>query len=103
MIKEINANELKNILESKSDQYFLLDVREPYEFYDFNIGGTLIPLKELPTRMNEIPLDKEIIAICKAGVRSQHAARIIHTTYSDVKVSNLRGGLIAWVEAFGIS
>lgn len=97
MIKEINTSELKNRLNDNTDDIFLLDVREPHEFNQFNIGGTLIPLGELKEKINILPDNKEIVVVCKSGVRSMRAAQFIAEKKKDVHVFNLKGGLVAWV------
>ena len=59
----------------------------------------LIPLKELPARAKEIDMhrDKDIIVICRAGVRSTTAAAIL-TGLGFEHVSNLKGGMLDWDE-----
>ncbi len=81
----------------------LLDVREEDEYNGElgHVAGTmLIPLKELPARAAEltVPKDAEIIAICRAGVRSSTAAAIL-TGLGFEHVYNMRGGMIDWLEA----
>jgi sulfur dioxygenase len=78
----------------------LLDVRETEEFageLGHIPGSRLIPLKELPARVQEIEdyKDKDVIVICRAGVRSTTAAAIL-TGLGFEHVSNLRGGMIDW-------
>jgi glyoxylase-like metal-dependent hydrolase (beta-lactamase superfamily II)/rhodanese-related sulfurtransferase len=78
----------------------LLDVREPSEYkgeLGHISGSLLIPLKELPTRANEIEENKNrhIVAICRSGVRSTTAAAIL-TGLGFEQVSNLRGGMVDW-------
>ncbi|HEY4787769.1 MAG TPA: rhodanese-like domain-containing protein, partial [Bacteroidales bacterium] len=97
MVGEINASDLKHRLDNSPETLFLLDVREPSEFEYFNIGGTLIPLNKLPDRLHEIPDNKDIIVICKSGVRSFKAARYISESRKDVNILNLKGGLMAWL------
>jgi adenylyltransferase/sulfurtransferase len=89
MVGEINISDLKE----KLDSVFLLDVREPYEFNNYNMGGTLIPLRDLPDRLSEIPADKDIVVVCESGVRSMHAAQYLSGIYTNIKVFNLKGGL----------
>lgn len=81
----------------------LLDVREVDEFNGElgHIGGSiLIPLKHLPERAKELEKDKEreIVAICRAGVRSTTAAAIL-TGLGFEHVCNLRGGMLDWIDA----
>ena len=68
--------ELKRKIDAKED-FFLLDVREPNEFQIGRIpGSTLIPLGEVPQRVNEIPRDKEIIVHCKMGGAERQGRRV---------------------------
>jgi sulfur dioxygenase len=78
----------------------LLDVRELEEFtgeLGHIPGSKLIPLKELPARVGEIEAykDKDVIVICRAGVRSTTAAAIL-TGLGFEHVSNLKGGMLDW-------
>jgi rhodanese-related sulfurtransferase len=77
---------------------FLLDVREPWEYLAGHVpGATLIPLSELEERVNEVPRDRPILAICHTGQRSLTAAGyLLHLGYPDV--SNIDGGTAAWIE-----
>jgi glyoxylase-like metal-dependent hydrolase (beta-lactamase superfamily II) len=78
----------------------LIDVREPDE-YNGELGhiegSRLIPLKELPARMKELDnqQDREIIAICRSGVRSTTAAALL-TGLGFAHVHNLKGGMVDW-------
>ena len=92
---ETTVTELKKKMDAKDD-FFLLDVREPNEFQIGRIpGSTLIPLGEVPQRVNEIPRDKEIIVHCKMGGRSAKAATFLRQQgFKNVK--NLTGGILAW-------
>ena len=77
---------------------FVLDVREPVEYRSGHIAGArLIPLGEVPRRLNEIPRDREIILICASGHRSLAAARTL--VPAGYKVLNLQGGMLAWQRA----
>ncbi len=77
---------------------FLLDVREPWEYREGHVpGAQLIPLAELEQRVNEVPRDRPILAICHSGQRSLAAAGyLLNLGYSDV--SNVDGGTAAWIE-----
>lgn len=79
-----------------------IDVREAKEFYGelgHIEGSRLIPLHELADRQNEIEdaKDKELIMICRSGVRSTTAAAIL-TALDFTNVSNLKGGMVEWNE-----
>jgi sulfur dioxygenase len=80
----------------------LLDVREPDEFWGelgHIRGSVLVPLKELPSRAAEFATfkEKDVIAVCRAGVRSATAAAIL-TGLGFEHVSNLKGGMLDWNE-----
>jgi len=92
---ETTVTELKKRMDAKAD-FFLLDVREPNEYQIGRIpGSTLIPLGEVPQRVNEIPRDKEIIVQCKMGGRSAKAAAFLRQQ-GFTRVKNLTGGILAW-------
>jgi adenylyltransferase/sulfurtransferase len=93
-VSGIQAEELKQRLDAGEDLY-LLDVREEYEYEISNIGGHLIPLGELPKRINELDASQEIIALCKMGPRGARAVEVLHQAGFD-KVRNLTGGIRAW-------
>lgn len=65
---EISVEEFASLQKSGED-YFLLDVREPFEYEICHIHGYLIPLQELPQRMQELDNTKNIIVHCKSGGR----------------------------------
>src|SRR5512133_2236408 len=71
-IPEITPEELKQKLDGGED-VFVLDVREPHEYQICNIGGYLIPLNDLPKRVNELDSSREIVVHCKMGGRSAKA------------------------------
>ncbi len=78
---------------------FLLDVREPDEWNDTHIpNSTLIPLSELPQRLNELPREQEIVVVCRTGRRSAEGRDILLKA-GFKKVTSLAGGLVAWKEA----
>ena len=93
-IPQITAVELKKRLDNKDD-IFVLDVREPYEYQIANIGGNLIPLGELPQRLGELDKNREIIAHCRSGGRSQKAAELLAQN-GFKNVWNMAGGITAW-------
>ena len=74
---------------------FILDVREPHEYQICNLGGYLIPLGDLPARMNELDSSREIVAHCRSGVRSAKAVTLLRQAGFG-KVKNLAGGILAW-------
>jgi adenylyltransferase/sulfurtransferase len=95
---ETTVEDLKTRLD-RGDVY-LLDVREPREYDIARIeGSVLIPLGELPKRMNELPQGPgapDIIVYCKSGIRSAKAVNLLHDKGFD-RVQNLKGGILAWI------
>jgi rhodanese-related sulfurtransferase len=84
------------------DSMVLLDVREPDEYrgeLGHIPGSILIPLRELAARSSELGphKNKQIVAVCRAGVRSTTAAAML-TGLGFEQVSNLQGGMLDWNE-----
>lgn len=97
MIQEISAAEFKALRES-GKKHTLIDVREPYEFEEKNLGGILVPLQEIPQRHSEIPKDHEVIIHCRSGVRSAHAIAFLQQEHGYDNLRNLQGGIIAYLK-----
>ena len=91
---EIPVEELKQRLDA-GEEIVLLDVRAEHEYEISNIGGLLIPLPELPGRLNELDATREIVAICKVGIRSAKAVALLREAGFQ-KARNLTGGIYAW-------
>lgn len=73
---------------------FLLDVRTPEEYQAGHLEeGYLLPIAELPQRVNEIPHDKPIVVYCRSGARSQHALEYLKSI-GYAEVYNLTGGIL---------
>jgi sulfur-carrier protein adenylyltransferase/sulfurtransferase len=93
-IPEITPVELKTRLD-RGDDLFILDVREPHEYQICNLHGHLIPLRDLPQRVNELDSAREIVAHCRSGKRSADAVAFLQQA-GFRKIWNLRGGILAW-------
>ena len=96
----ITVSELKERL-NKGEKLNLVDVREPSENLEFNIGGTLIPLGKIQV-MEVDQLDalknEELICYCRSGNRSGQACQILDMLgFTNTK--NLQGGMLAWKQA----
>lgn len=75
---------------------FVLDVRTPEEWNEFHApNSTLIPLDQLPNRLNELPKDREIVVVCRSGNRSQQGRDILLNA-GFTKVTSMTGGLTEW-------
>ncbi|MGA7449519.1 MAG: molybdopterin-synthase adenylyltransferase MoeB [Terriglobales bacterium] len=95
-IPSISVEELKKKLDAKAD-IFILDVREPHEYQICNLKGYLIPVGDLPKRVNELDSSREIVAHCKMGGRSAKAVNFLRRA-GFTKVYNLTGGILAWAD-----
>ena len=93
-VGRVEADELDEVLEGEP-RPFLLDVREVMEWRNVNLahlGAVLVPMREVPGRMDEIPRDRPVVVYCQTGVRSLEVARLLAAEgYADVR--NLEGGI----------
>ncbi len=98
---DINVQELRKKLEA-GENFLFIDVREPWEHQEFNLGGQLIPVGELMNRSWELKdhMNDEIVLYCRSGARSGMAQALLQAQ-GFANVRNLTGGLIAWKDAFG--
>lgn len=94
-MKSISVHELKDMLDQHED-FLLIDVREPFEAEEASINGVLIPLGELESRVNEIPIGKKVIIHCRSGVRSANAIKFLEQRHGFNNLYNLSGGILAW-------
>lgn len=86
----------KFIASNPPGSYQLLDVRQPKEYDQAHIpGATLIPLGDLPDRVQEMDPDKETIVYCRSGVRSRAGCQILTTAHFS-RVLNMTGGINGW-------
>jgi rhodanese-related sulfurtransferase len=101
-MENISVEELKKRIDS-GEKLNIVDVREPNEHEDFNIGGKLVPLGEIRSmQIDELEdlKDQEVIVYCRSGNRSGQAAMLLETMgFSNIK--NLTGGMLAWEATFG--
>ena len=98
-MNRISVEELKQKIAS-GEKVNLLDVREPDERTEFNIGGVFIPLGDIMTmRIDDIEelKNEEIICYCRSGKRSMQASMMLETM-GFTNLVNLDGGMIAWQE-----
>ncbi len=93
---DITVEELKERLDKGEDLNFL-DVREDYEYEEQNLGAKLIPLGELPDRIEEIEdwKNSEVIVHCRSGARSGRAKSFMESQ-GFTNVRNVTGGILAY-------
>jgi rhodanese-related sulfurtransferase len=96
-MNQITAGQLAAWLaDAGRDKPLLLDVREPWEWDRARIEGSwLVPMREVPARLEELDPAREVIAICHHGARSQQVALYLERNGFS-KVHNLQGGVDAW-------
>ena len=91
--------ELKQRLDSGED-IVLIDVREPYEWAIANLephGARLLPLGDLPDRLDEIDRERTTVLYCRSGARSGTAMQHMRANGFE-RVFNLKGGINAWAQ-----
>lgn len=101
-MQNITAQEVKSRKDA-GESLNLVDVREPNEHSEFNIGGILLPLGQIRTmQVDEIESlkDQELIVYCRSGNRSGQAAMILETMGFE-NVKNLQGGMLTWMDVIG--
>jgi rhodanese-related sulfurtransferase len=102
-MQPISVEELKARLDAGQSLH-LLDVREPGEHEDFNIGGVLLPLGNIRNlQIDDIDgwKEEEVICYCRSGNRSGQACMILESAgFTNVK--NLSGGMMAWQDMAGM-
>lgn len=96
-MQNITAEEVRKRLDA-GENLHLVDVREPAENAEFNIGGKLVPLGKIRTM--DVPelddlKDQEVICYCRSGARSGQACMILDSMgFKNTK--NLAGGMLGW-------
>lgn len=95
-VPELSVQELKDMMD-RGARPFLLDVRRPDEYAVANLKGKLIPLQELPARLDELEAHKEepIVVYCRSGARSGQAVAYLQARGFE-GAQNLKGGILAW-------
>ncbi len=94
-IKQLSVTELKIKIDNQ-EPLFLLDVREPNEFEYAHINNSvLIPLGQIPQRLDELNKQRLIVCVCHHGFRSQQVALCLEHSGFD-ELANLKGGIDAW-------
>jgi rhodanese-related sulfurtransferase len=96
-MQTITVEELKARLDA-GEKLNIIDVREPFEYEEFNIGARLIPLGKIQSmQIDEIEdlKEDEVIIHCRSGHRSMVACMFLDTLgFKNTK--NLAGGMLAW-------
>ena len=101
-MRNITVDEVRNRLNAR-EKINLIDVREPDENAEFNIGGILVPLGKIQSmQLDELEdlKEEEVICYCRSGNRSGQACLILDMLgFKNTK--NLAGGMLLWQEKYG--
>ena len=102
-MKTTTVEEVKARMDA-GEKLNILDVREPYENAEFNIGGILLPLGKIQSmQVDDIERlkNEEVIIYCRSGNRSGQACLILESA-GFTNVTNVIGGMLAWRETFKV-
>jgi len=95
-VAEITPRQLAERLARADDTLDLIDVREPGEWAIARIDGArLIPLAQIPASLASLDKAREIVVMCRSGVRSANAVRFMQRE-GFARVRNLTGGILRW-------
>ena len=97
MVSEIDVAELKRRMDA-DENFVLYDIRSDGEVAQ----GTLpdsehLAMHLIPLKMQDFPMDRDVILYCRSGARSYHACGYLQQQGIDNAV-NLRGGIISWAQ-----
>jgi len=96
-VQEISPIYLQQQLTESADDYFLLDVREDFEYDISQLAGSIhIPMNQIPKRLAEVNADKKVVVICHHGMRSGQVAYFLDE--QGITCFNLTGGIDAWAK-----
>ena len=93
----IDVIALQEKINNKED-FVLIDVREPQEHENFNIGGILIPMNTVFQNLHIIPKDKTVILYCQKGIRSGLVIQRLQQKHLYTNLLNLSGGIDKWLK-----
>ena len=96
-MNDITVEELKKRIDAQ-EKLNLIDVREPWEYEELNIGAQLIPLGSIPSKVAELEglKNEEVIIHCKSGRRSAQAQQYLKGQ-GFTNVRNVTGGIEAYM------
>lgn len=101
-MQEISVEDLKKRIDS-GETLNIIDVREPDEFAEYNIGGKLVPLGNIMSmQIDDLEniKDEELIIHCRSGKRSMQACMVLEQM-GFANTVNVIGGAMAWQEKYG--
>ncbi len=95
-MRNLSPRDLKVYLDQADPAPLLLDVREPWEYQRVHLPDSrLVPMGRIPTELDGLDRQREIVVICHHGIRSRQVAYFLESRgFQDV--INLAGGIDAW-------
>ena len=97
-VVDIPTTDIDGLADAMAAGSPVFDVRQADEYEEAHVPGvTLIPLGEVPDRVDEFPTDTTIYVICKSGGRSAKAVEFLRA--GGVDAVNVAGGTMAWIDA----
>ena len=94
---QITVDDLKGKIDN-GQEVVLLDVREPMEWEIARLAkAVLMPVAQVPGRVNELSTADDIVVYCKTGVRSARITNFLREL-GFRKVKNLVGGIDEWAD-----
>jgi rhodanese-related sulfurtransferase len=94
-IPEIDVEELARL---QTDGVHVVDVRGPDEYRAGHVpGARLLPMDEVPERIEEIPAGETVYFVCGGGGRSHRVCEYLAA--QDFDVVNVAGGTRGWIAA----
>jgi rhodanese-related sulfurtransferase len=92
-VKDINANEFRQLIDIKKGDLEIIDVREQDEFSVIKFKHSrLIPMDDLKNRLEEIDWNRMVVFVCRTGARSRYIASVVMDNKR--KIINLQGGIV---------
>ncbi len=93
---DVTVNEAWSLIQSKPG-LVILDVRTQSEYDEAHIeGAILIPVQELPDRLDELSKNDEILVYCRTGNRSSTAVGIMEDDGFS-KIYHMNQGISVWL------
>jgi rhodanese-related sulfurtransferase len=84
---------------ARNNESYIVDVRESDELAEVSVPSAIhVPLGSIPAEAGTLPRDREILVICRSGVRSAYATQFLLASGIE-GVKNVSGGVIAWAQA----
>lgn len=94
---EIDPERLQ-VLRGNGEAVAVLDVREPWEVAICALDGSLrIPMRQVPSRIGELPTDRMLVVLCHHGMRSAQVTAWLRARGFE-RAINLTGGIAAWAQ-----